>query len=308
MKNFIELPRELIISELIEHQKYFPVEKDNQLTRFFVITSDILAEKEVKRGNQRVLKARLSDGSFLYQMDLKLGLKEMHAKLAKVIFQEKLGSYQDKVDRISRLATFLNDKTAFNLPPELIQEGANLIKSDLTSYLVDEFPHLQGIIGYYYAKHEKRDEAVAMAIKEHYFPISGWSALPQHCLSLLLSLADKIDTILGLFAVGLRPTASQDRYALKRQGFAVIRILIEKQINLDLFDFFTHQANEYIQFLPSVDEKIPWLKSIKNFFLSRFNNYAKEKNIDLENCQAIEVKDELNPYLWWGKANWVNAI
>ncbi len=305
-REFLKLPRELIISELMEHQKYFPVQKNGELTHLFVITSNILAEKEVKRGNQKVLRARLNDGNFLYQTDLELGLDEMHAKLAKVVFQEKLGSYQAKVERIARLAHSLNKDIGYGVAKDLIQEGANLIKSDLTSHLVNEFPHLQGVIGYYYAQHENRDELVSLAIREHYLPVGSRDPLPQNRLSLLLSLADKMDNILSLFSVGLVPTSSQDRYGLKRQGFAVVRILIEKKITIDLFRFFQQHAENYTPFLAAKEGFAKeafnsWSKDIENFFLTRFHNYVKEKGISGEDFSAIQTGDGLDPHLWWEK-------
>ncbi len=297
-KEFLDLPEELIISELVEQQKYFPVAKNGKLINQFVITSNIQEKEEVKKGNQRVLRARLNDGRFLYQSDLKLGLLAMHTKLKKVIFQEELGTYQDKLERVLKVAHALNAHYTPALESHLLREAVDLIKNDLTSSLVQEFPHLQGVIGYYYALVEKREPLIAQSIKEHYYPFNNQSPLPRNDLSIILSLSDKIDNVLSLLTIGLAPTASQDRYGLKRQGFGIIRILIEKELDFDLFAFLANLKKEYSSFAkPTTNTPATsWRETMEDFFRVRFTHYLQEKKIKKENWLAISKESQLNPY------------
>ncbi len=307
-KSFLSLPRELIINELVEHQKYFPTEKNGSLTNQFIITSNIPAHEEVKLGNEKVVRARLNDGKFLYASDLKLGLEEMKNRLAKVVFQEQLGTYQDKYHRMLALAQSLNEKLNFGLDEATITEATQLAKADLTSGLVAEFPELQGVIGFYYAKAEKRNLELALSLKEHYYPVGQNHALPSNDLGILVSLSDKLDNVLSLFLVGFSPTASQDRYALKRQGYAVVRMLVEKNKNFDLLLYLEEAKSLYKKFFHDEKEMENWELSLKDFFEARVKSYfqsyfqanghgEKYGEYKEQHLKAIQGSLGMNPYL-----------
>ncbi len=255
-KNFLKIPDEVIISEMVEHQKYFPlVTQTGALAPLFIITADNTPNEVIKEGNQNVLSARLSDGIFLYEEDLKTSLDAFARKLEMIIFQKELGTMAEKVDRLKRLAITITQ--ILNLGNEkTVERGATLCKADIASELVKEFPDLQGTIGKHYALHQKEEEEVASAIEEHWLPKSEGGVLPESRTGIILSLADKLDNLISYFKVGLKPTSSSDPYALRRQAIGVIKILIENQINLDLnllikdeevLDFITARAKRLLE-------------------------------------------------------------
>jgi glycyl-tRNA synthetase len=231
---FLRVPKEVLISEMVEHQKFFPVvQGDGSLLNVFIITANIPPTQQIREGNQRVLSARLSDGVFLYDEDLKVRLEELNEKLKKVTFQKDLGTVYAKVERIVAHAHSIQQLLLISTP-EKVERAALLCKADLASHMVYEFPELQGIIGRYYALAQDQDHEVAQALDEHWMPRGENAPLPETETGIIVSLADKIDNLLGCFCIGLKPTSSSDPYALRRQVLGIIKILIKGHYHLPL--------------------------------------------------------------------------
>lgn len=246
--DFLKVPPEVLISEMVEHQKYFPLaEESGLLKNQFVITADNTPNDLIRKGNEKVLSARLADGTFLYEQDLKKPLESCNEMLGKMTFQKELGSMLDKVMRIAKIAQQLNDVLKLTDDAHLTR-AALLCKSDLATGMVGEFPELQGTIGKYLAAAQSEPGEVATAIEEHWMPRFDGAPLPQTPSGILLSLADKLDNLTSYFAVGLKPTSSSDPYALRRQTIGLLKILIEHKLPLDLS---SHLNKEVLTFVTS---------------------------------------------------------
>lgn len=232
--DFLRIPSQILVSEMVEHQKYFPVTSiDGQLLNLFVITANIPPTDQIREGNCKVISARLSDGVFLYEEDLKVSLDHFNDKLKTVLFQKSLGTVYEKVERIAQHAVGLQKALMISTPEKTLR-AAMLSKSDLASNMVYEFPDLQGSIGKYYALAKGEDPEVALAIDEHWMPRGENAPLPESETGILISLADKFDNLLGCFSVGLKPTSSSDPYALRRQVLGIIKLLIHRGYRLPL--------------------------------------------------------------------------
>ena len=236
-KQFLELPRELLITTMKYHQKYFPLEnKDGDLLPYFITISNVQPGPggEILRGNERVLRARLQDARFFFDEDRKKRLEDFVELLKDVTFQKSLGTSYEKVNRIVALTEFL----ATEVCPEQIKQASRaawLCKADLVTQMVYEFPELQGIIGGYYADHSGEDPEVGLAIKEHYRPAFSGDSPPSSPVGSIVSIADKLDTILGCIGVGLLPSGSEDPYGLRRHSLGIIQTIISQnwQVSLD---------------------------------------------------------------------------
>lgn len=228
--SFLEIPREILITAMREHQKYFAVvdQKQQLMPNFVAVNNTLTKDMDlVARGHERVLRARLSDAEFFYKSDLEISPDARVEKLKSVLFQAKLGSMYEKSMRVVKIAEFLAN--AVKADPDFnnqIQRAAWLCKSDLVSQVVIEFTKLQGVMGRAYAIAAEEPEAVAYAIEEHYRPTYSGGPLPKTRIGALLSIADKIDSICGCFSVGLIPTGAADPYALRRQGIGIIQIML----------------------------------------------------------------------------------
>ena len=244
--DFLKAPPEVLISEMVEHQKYFPVANaEGKLKNQFIITADNTPNDLIRTGNQKVLSARLSDGVFLYEQDLKVSLDAFNQKLEKILFQKQLGFMNEKVMRIVELSQKLNDTLQLADSKKVVR-AAHLCKADLASEMVKEFPQLQGTIGKYYALAQKEDPEVATAIEEHWMPRIEGGDLPQTNGGKIVSLADKLDNLISYFRVGLKPTSSSDPFALRRQTIGLVKILIENKLSLDLEEFAGGEILTYI--------------------------------------------------------------
>ena len=244
-KSHLSLPTEILITPMKSYQRYFPMwSSDGKLKAKFIIISNGTDGNHdgVRHGNERVLHARLNDAEFFYREDQKTLLSDKVDRLRDVVFHAKLGSLLDKAKRLEALAGFIMDEIGRNASQGGFSEvskkhavrAAQLCKADLTTLMVIEFPSLQGIVGKYYAQNSEEAPEVALAIEEHYQPISADGALPQTDAGVTLSIADKIDTLVGYFGINERPTGSQDPYSLRRQAIGVARILLEKKFHLPL--------------------------------------------------------------------------
>ncbi|MDR4503782.1 MAG: glycine--tRNA ligase subunit beta [Candidatus Scalindua sp.] len=237
-KQYLEIPPEVVITSMKEHQRYFPVtDQDNRLLPEFIVILDRECDgNEIpRRGNERVLKARLADAKFFWDEDRKVPLENRVDGLGSLVFHENIGSYLEREKRIGKLAHFIATLLAY--PPDklqLVERASLLCKADLLTEMVGEFPKLQGIMGREYALETGEDAEVAESIAEHYLPRYAKDVLPETETGIVLSLADKFDVIAGCFSTGLIPTGSQDPYALRRQAQGIIRILEEKDLNLEL--------------------------------------------------------------------------
>lgn len=234
---YLDVPQECLVLTMQTHQKYFPLfDARGRLKNRFLIVSNMAIDDpaQIIAGNQRVIRPRLADARFFYQQDQKHGLAAGLAKLDAVIYHNRLGSQGERVARLQQLAAHLAGQMA--LDPATAEHAARLCKADLVSEMVGEFPELQGTMGRYYATLANEPEAIAEAIEQHYRPRFAKDALPASALACALALADKIDTLTGFFAIGQTPTGERDPYALRRAAIGVLRILIEKNLALDLGD------------------------------------------------------------------------
>lgn len=226
--SFLEVPKEVIIAPMKEHQGYFPLETSGGklLPNFITIVNNPSSKSEtIRKGNERVLRARLVDAEFYFKQDRRSKLADRVEGLKGVTFQEKLGTLYEKTERIIPLSHFIGEECAVELH-DAIRRAAFLCKGDLLTGVVREFPSLQGTMGKIYAEMDGEDRAVAAAIEEHYLPRYSGGALPRTPMGQALAVADKLDTIVGCFGVGLIPSGSEDPYALRRQGLGIIQILV----------------------------------------------------------------------------------
>lgn len=232
---YLELPEEVLIATLQGHQRYFPVRSaEGRLLPHFITISNLrsLDPEQVRRGNERVVKPRLADATFFWEQDLRRTLDERAPALAGIVFQHGLGSLQDKSGRIGTLARQLADELA--APVAIVERAACLCKADLLTDLVREFPELQGRMGYYYALRNGEAEGVARAIEEHYLPRHAGDRLAGSDAGRCLALADRLDTLAGIFALGKRPSGNRDPFGLRRAALGMLRTLIEANVELDL--------------------------------------------------------------------------
>ena len=238
---YMDLPKEVLISEMRAHQKYFALEnKDGTLSDIFLITSNMKTSDEGKAiiaGNERVLRARLADGRFFWDQDRKKRLDDWAQGLKTVTYHAKLGTIADKVERITALALRLAD--TIGADKKLVERAAHLCKADLVTGMVGEFPELQGVMGRYYAYEQNENPAVAEAIADHYKPQGPNDTVPTNPVSICVALADKLDTLISMFAIGEKPTGSKDPFALRRAALGVIRIILENNLRLPLKPIFS---------------------------------------------------------------------
>src|SRR5882757_6810686 len=234
-ERFLKLPREVLISTLQDHQRYFAVEDEQgRLLPSFITVSNIESRdpSKVREGNERVVRPRLADAAFFWEQDRKHSLASRSEALDAMTFQVKLGSLGDKTRRIRALAgeiaaTGVGDRYE-------AQRAADLCKCDLLTAMVGEFPELQGVMGTYYALADGEPAEVAVAIREHYLPRGAGDELPETHAGLVVAIADKLDTLAGIFKIGEKPTGAKDPFGLRRAAIGLLRILIEKRLDLDL--------------------------------------------------------------------------
>ncbi len=269
--SFLKAPKEVLISEMVEHQKYFPVANaDGTLKNYFVITINTNPRELIRKGNQMVLSARLSDGVFLYEKGLNVPFEEYNKKLSSVTYLRGLGTLQDKVIRLENTASILQNILKIS-SPEKVKRAAHLCKSDLVTEMVFEFPNLQGVVGRYYALNSNEDTEVATAIDEHWMPRGEKAPLPKTETGIVLSIADKIDNLISCFVSNLRPTSSSDPYALRRQVMGIIKILINNKLHLPFQDVFANCMQNF-----TITNPAEILQQIEQFFINRIKTIFLE--------------------------------
>ncbi len=272
--DYLTLPREVLTTAMESHQRYFPIEDVHGKLKpgFFVVhNGDPDYDEIIRKGHERVLKARLADAKFFFEEDQKKPLIQRVEELKGIIFQERLGTVYSKIKRVEKLAEFLAEKLKVE---ESIKKYAKravyLSKADLVTEMVVEFPDLQGVMGREYALLSGEDKVVSEGIYEHYLPCRSDGILPKTCVGSIVSIVDKIDTIVGCFSVGLLPTGSEDPYALRRQAQGIINIILERKLNLSLIGLFKFALKEYekenVEFYR---DKECILKELEVFFLGR---------------------------------------
>jgi glycyl-tRNA synthetase beta chain len=254
-QRFLSLPREVVIATVQEHQRCFAVQDaDGELSGWFVTVSNIESRdpSKVREGNERVVRPRLSDAVFFWEQDRKIPLEAHAAKLSGVTFQLKLGSYADKTARVAKLAVLIGGRIGAGSG---VEQAAELSKADLMTAMVGEFPELQGTMGRYYAQAQGLPRDVALALEEHYLPRYAGDALPTTSIGRAVALADKIDTLVGIFAIEQRPTGTKDPFGLRRAALGVLRILLEAGLDLDLPDLLSAAAaSQPVQRAAVIDE------------------------------------------------------
>ena len=286
-KEFLNIPDECLTLTMQKNQKFVPLKtKENQLSNKFLIVSNIYTHnpKNIIEGNERVLKARLSDAQFFFNLDKKKNFEDSVKKLSKVIYHNKLGNYYDRTLRLVSLTSKWGN--FLGLDKKLCERAALLSKADLTSRMVDEFPELQGIMGKYYAKFSGENTEICSAIEEHYKPKFSGDLTSKHLLGNCLSLADRMESIVGLWTIGIIPTGEKDPMGLRRNAIAILRILIENKINLNLDDLIL-DTEEIINEKFSKEGNF---NGIKVFFLDRLKNFLKEKGYQLANIESAVAK------------------
>jgi glycyl-tRNA synthetase beta chain len=270
-QRFLSLPREVVVATIQDHQRYFAIEgPDGKLTGGFVTVSNIESRDpdKVREGNERVVRPRLSDAAFFWEQDLKIPLEVHAANLRGVTFQAKLGTYAEKTRRVKSLAQVIGRQIGAGAE---VARAAELAKADLMTAMVGEFPELQGIMGRYYAEAQGYPREMALALEEHYRPRYAGDALPATKTGQTLALADKIDTLVGVFAIEQRPTGTRDPFGLRRAALGVLRILLECRLDLDLYELLDESAAAQPVHRPTVTDEV------YDFIAERFRGLLLER-------------------------------
>ncbi len=300
---FLALPEEVIEVVLQGQQRYFPLrDTGGKLLPHFVTISNVQSKdpKEVKRGNERVIVPRLTDAMFFWDLDKGARLDTRVEDLETMVFQKELGSYANKQKRVAALAEDVARRIGGS--PALARRGAELAKCDLLSNLVGEFPELQGSIGMHVARINGEEPEAARAIEEHYLPRFAGDRLPETKTGQALAVADKLDTLCGIFAIGQKPTGDKDPFALKRAGLGLMRILLEKQLDLDLVDLIRAAlAAQPVQGKASPEE-------VYEFLLERLKAYYLETGIRADVFEAVRAKQPRRPVDFQRRVQAVNEF
>lgn len=291
-REFLVLPEEVLVTVMRDHQKYFAIEDaKGQLAPNFlaVLNTDEDPEGIIRHGHERVLRARFNDARFFWETDQKVSLRDRLQLLKHVTFQKDLGSYFDKTQRVQRLASWVSEiirQSGMTIRPGVVHKAACMAKADLTTELVKEFTELQGIVGGLYARVQQLDEglpeatrfAIADAIYDHYKPESVEDSVPRSIEGAVVSLADKADSIAGMFALGLIPSGSKDPFALRRQANGIVRIIAEHRLALDLVQLFRDARETYHGSAAEekFSSKVDYPQAVRDFFRERLDFYLRE--------------------------------
>ncbi len=289
-REFLDVPSEALIAAMQSHQKSFALhDKQGKLLPHFITVANIDSTnpQQVIVGNEKVMRARLSDAAFFYHQDKKRSLGDYAAGTANVVFQARLGSLQDKVNRLQALMDSLTHP--LQLDGKQAQRAAQLSKCDLMTGMVGEFPELQGLMGSYYARHDGEDEAVAQSLNEQYMPRFAADELPQSNLGLALSLVDRLDTLVGNFAHGQKPTGVKDPFKLRRHALAVARLLMTTPAELNLSMLIRQTLQIYGDTLKTIDD--PTLE-LQTFILERMQSYYQGQGIAAELVHAVRARQD----------------
>lgn len=291
-ERFLKVPQEALISSMKGHQKYFHVvDAGGKLLPHFITVANIESKDPAKviDGNERVIRPRLSDAAFFYETDLKTPLAQFREKLKTVVFQEKLGTVFDKTTRIAGLAQFIAGQIGGNV--EWAQRAGELSKADLVSNMVGEFDEMQGIAGGYYARQEGAAAEIADAIREHYLPRFADDELPAGKTGIAVALADRLDTLVGIFGIGQPPTGSKDPFALRRAVLGALRMIVDKGFDLDLRDCLRQAQAQYPQLAGQHD----LADNVLGYMIERFRAWYEDEAIPAEVFLAVSAKNLSRP-------------
>ena len=281
---FLALPAEVLITTMQTNQKYFPVKNaDGGLLAHFITFSNIESSrpKSIQHGNERVVTPRLADAEFFWKQDRKKSLEDRVQSLSTIVFQEKLGTIAEKSQRVIKLSEFI--ATRFKLDSEMSKRAALLAKTDLMTEMVGEFGNLQGLMGRYYALADNEPEAVAWALEEQYFPKQSGSVTASSPLGQVLAVAEKIDTLAGIFSAGLIPTGDKDPYALRRAALGILRTLIENNLTLDIRETVAFSLSLFIHTFDVTATQ----KAVIDFINDRLKSYCLEKGYSADEFDAV---------------------
>ena len=285
-EEYVKLPKEVVTTPMKEHQRYFPVSKDGKLLPNFIAVrnGDSNRIDLVKAGNEKVLRARLADALFFYHEDTKKPLESFVDKLQTVVFQAKLGTVYDKTLRIEKLSQVILNELNMTESKENTLRAAKLCKADLVTNMVFEFTELQGIMGRAYAQVSGENEEVCQGIFEHYLPRFAGDILPETNTGIALSIADKLDSIAGFFAIGIKPSGSQDPYALRRQALGILSILLDRKLSVNLNNLINAALDNYSNLEFNKEEVA---SQIVEFFVERVKNLFKDLGIRYDVIDAV---------------------
>lgn len=282
---FLEVPQECLILTMKANQKYFPlIDKNNKLANQFLIVSNISPKNStlIIQGNEKVIRPRLSDAEFFYTQDKKKPLKDYLSQLQHIVYHNKLGTQSERSERVKMIASLIVKNLNQSKLLDAVLLASDLSKADLSTNMVGEFPELQGIMGRYYALNEKISEEVAFAIEDHYKPRFSGDTLPRNSVGDIVAIADKIETLIGLFSIGEKPTGDKDPFALRRQVIGIIRILTEKNISLNLNTTISDSIKA---------TKLAESKDLNSFIYDRISNFFKDQGyaaLDIDAVLAID--------------------
>lgn len=281
---FLAVPQECLILTMQTNQKYFALTDANgKLRSRFLIVSNIATDdpSAIVGGNERVVRPRLSDAKFFFEQDKKKTLESRLPQLANVVYHNKLGTQAERTQRVTRLAGAIAKRLGYDV--QLAERGAQLAKADLLTDMVGEFPELQGIMGTYYARHDGEHEEVALAASEHYQPRFAGDALPTTNTGLAVALADKLETLVGIWAIGLQPTGEKDPFALRRHALGVMRMLVEKRLPLSLSELLADAAGVFEGQAAFKDPTV----EVKAFMLDRLRGMLRERGFTPNEVEAV---------------------
>ena len=292
-ERFLTVPSEALVSAMAGHQKYFHMlDEQNQLMAKFITISNIESSNPaaVKFGNERVIRPRLADAKFFWDQDNKQSLEHFLPRLKTVVFQKQLGTLFDKVERLESLTVIIGKP--LGVSAEIASRAARLSKCDLLSEMVGEFPDLQGVMGRYYATEQNENIEVAEAIEAQYRPRFSGDELPSSAVAQALAIADKLDTITGIFGVGQIPSGDKDPFALRRAALGLLRIMIEKQLNLNLFELIQSSLalHESVQATNALTDEI------YDFMIGRLRAYYADQGMTTEQFEAVRVCRPAHPF------------
>jgi tetrameric-type glycyl-tRNA synthetase beta subunit len=295
-ESHLALPKEVLVTSMEYHQMYFPCWKNDSelMARFITISNGTDGTIDgVRRGNERVLSSRFDDAEFFYREDQKSSLAAKVDQLKNVVFQVKLGSLYEKSRRVENLSEFLAEQLGFDvITAKMASKAALLCKADLITQMVVEFPDLQGIVGKYYAANSGESEEVAIAIEEHYQPLSAEAELPKTDVGAIVSIADKLDTIVGYFGIGEIPSGSEDPYSLRRQAIGIIRILLDKEYHLAIDAAIDKAIELYKDKVsaeppPTPPSKGGYIVSVLDFFKARMDATIRSQGYSYDVSDAV---------------------
>ncbi len=292
-ERFLELPPEVLSATMQHHQRYFPLEDaQGVLQNRFIAIANLLSRdpEQVRRGNERVIRPRFADAAFFWAQDLKQPLASFAPRLENAVFQDKLGTQGDRCRRLGQLGRLL--APVVGADPELVERAALLSKCDLVSAMVFEFPELQGIMGRYYAERSGEHPWVSAAIDDHYRPRFAGDELPQGPCGRALALADRLDMLVGNFGIGQRPTGTKDPYGLRRAAIAILRILIETPVDLDLRDPIRWSAECFPPGLLAADTQ----GSVLTYLLERLRGLYAERGVASDTVESVLQIGVTNPW------------